>query len=40
LGEFGDTLLTGQKVFPKRLLDAGFRFHFPTIAAALKDLMG
>ena len=39
LGEFGDTLLTGQKVFPKRLLDAGFQFHFPTIEEALKDLL-
>ena len=40
LGEFADTLLTGQKVFPQRLLDAGFQFNFPTIAAALADLLG
>jgi uncharacterized protein (TIGR01777 family) len=40
LGEFADTLLTGQKVFPQRLLDAGFTFNFPTIAAALADLFG
>ncbi|MEJ2670680.1 MAG: TIGR01777 family oxidoreductase [Deltaproteobacteria bacterium] len=40
LGEFGDTLLTGQKVFPKRLQEAGFSFEFPTIEAALKDLLG
>ena len=40
LGEFGDTLLTGQKVFPKRLQDAGFEFNFPTIDAALKDVLG
>jgi len=40
LGEFGDTLLTGQKVFPKRLQDAGFEFNFPDIDAALKDLLG
>ena len=39
LGEFADTLLTGQKVFPQRLLDAGFQFNFPTIAAALADLL-
>ncbi len=39
LGEFGDTLLTGQKVFPKRLQDAGFEFNFPDIDAALKDLL-
>lgn len=40
LGEFGDTLLTGQKVFPKRLLEAGFTFEFATIEAALIDLLG
>jgi uncharacterized protein (TIGR01777 family) len=40
LGEFAETLLTGQKVLPKRLLDAGFTFNFPIIEAALTDLMG
>ena len=40
LGEFADTLLTGQQVLPKRLLDAGFKFRFPTIDAALTDLLG
>ena len=40
LGEFADTLLTGQQVLPKRLLDAGFQFEFPTIEAALTDLLG
>jgi uncharacterized protein (TIGR01777 family) len=40
LGEFADALLTGQKVFPKRLLDAGFTFDFPTIDEALADLFG
>ena len=40
LGEFADTLLTGQQVLPKRLLDAGFNFNFPTIDAALADLLG
>ncbi len=39
LGEFADTLLTGQKVLPQRLLDAGFHFTFPTIEAALADLL-
>jgi uncharacterized protein len=40
MGEFADSLLTGQKVFPKRLLDAGFKFTFPTIEGALQDLLG
>jgi len=40
LGEFADTLLTGQLVLPKRLVDAGFKFEFPTIEAALADLFG
>ena len=40
LGEFADTLLTGQQVLPKRLVDAGFTFKFPTIDAALENLLG
>jgi uncharacterized protein (TIGR01777 family) len=39
LGEFADTLLTGQHVLPKRLLDAGFTFDFSTIEAALENLL-
>jgi uncharacterized protein (TIGR01777 family) len=39
LGEFAETLLTGQKVLPKRLMDAGFNFNFPTIEKALADLL-
>ena len=37
-GEFGATLLEGQRVLPKRLLDAGFRFRFSTIKEALTDI--
>lgn len=39
LGEMADALLTGQRVIPQKLMDAGFRFKFPTIAEALKDLL-
>jgi uncharacterized protein len=37
-GEFGATLLEGQRVAPKRLLTAGFRFRFQDIETALAGL--
>jgi hypothetical protein len=40
LGEFGEVLLTGQKVLPRRLLAAGFEFRFPFIDQALENLLG
>jgi hypothetical protein len=39
-GEFGDVLLKGQRVVPKKLLDAGFVFQFPRLKDALQDLLG
>ncbi|MGC2432177.1 MAG: TIGR01777 family oxidoreductase [Desulfobaccales bacterium] len=39
MGELGDTLLSGQRVIPKRLIEAGFKFDFPAIEPALKDLL-
>ena len=39
-GELAEILLTGQRAIPKRLLDAGFAFRFPTLPAALADLVG
>lgn len=39
LGEFGGVLLTGQRVFPRRLLSEGFQFRFPTLQEALTDLI-
>ncbi len=38
-GEFGTVLLKGQRVVPKKLLDAGFRFQFPAVQKALGDLL-
>ena len=39
LGEFGSVVLEGQRAIPQVLLDNGFRFEFPTIDGALKDLL-
>lgn len=39
-GEFGSVLLEGQRVLPKKLLDAGFHFRFSRIDEALNDLLG
>jgi uncharacterized protein (TIGR01777 family) len=39
MGEFGDVLLRGQKVLPKKLFDLGYTFRFPDIRAALSDLL-
>ncbi len=38
LGQMAEMLLYGQKVLPKRILDAGFKFRFPTLASALNDI--
>jgi len=40
LGELAGVVLEGQKVLPKILVDAGFQFLYPTIDAALADLLG
>lgn len=39
LGEFADVAITGQKVLPRKLLQAGFSFQFPDIDQALADLL-
>ena len=36
-GEGAQVLTKGQKVLPKRLLDAGFQFKFSDIEAAVRD---
>lgn len=36
LGEFGDVLLEGQRVLPRRLLAEGFRFAHPDLRGALE----
>jgi uncharacterized protein len=40
-GEMGEeTLLSGQRVLPRRLLDGKFQFEYPELAAALKHELG
>lgn len=37
-GEMSDLLLTGQAVYPEKLLDEGFEFSYPELADALRAL--
>jgi len=40
-GEMGkEILLNGQSVYPARLLEHGYRFKYPQLGAALKNLLG
>ncbi|HET9768683.1 MAG TPA: TIGR01777 family oxidoreductase [Thermoanaerobaculia bacterium] len=39
LGELGETMLSGQRAVPSRLLALGFRFRFPTLEAAFAELL-
>ncbi|MBI1807899.1 MAG: TIGR01777 family protein [Ignavibacteria bacterium] len=39
LGEMAEMLLTGQRVVPKKLEEGGFKFQFPTLDAALTDIL-
>ena len=40
LGDFGRDLALGQRVIPRRLLDAGFQFRHRTFESALRDTLG
>lgn len=37
-GGFGAALLEGQRALPMQLMDADFKFHYPRLEEALKDL--
>jgi len=39
MGEFGNVILKGQNVLPRRLLEEGFPFQFPTMKEALEDIL-
>jgi uncharacterized protein (TIGR01777 family) len=41
LGEMADKLLlSGQRVLPKRLLEAGFQFKYDNVESALRAILG
>ncbi len=39
LGEFAGNVVGGQRVLPKRLLDAGFEFGYSDVELALRALV-
>lgn len=39
LGEFADSLFFSQNVVPKKAIDQGFQFAYPTLPAALEDIV-
>ena len=40
LGQMAEMLLHGQRVVPKKAIDAGFEFQFPKLKSALEDVLG
>jgi uncharacterized protein (TIGR01777 family) len=40
VGEMAEVVTSSQRVLPARALELGYRFRFPTLEAALADLLG
>lgn len=40
LGGFASAVLSSQRAVPRALLESGFRFRYPTLEEALRDLVG
>jgi uncharacterized protein (TIGR01777 family) len=38
-GEFADTFIHGQRVLPKKLLDNGFNFKYPSLSDSLRQIL-
>jgi uncharacterized protein len=39
IGEMADMVVTGQRVLPKKALDLGYQFRFPTLEPALRAIL-
>lgn len=39
VGEFAETLVTGQRVIPAKAQELGYRFRYPTSEAALREML-
>jgi uncharacterized protein (TIGR01777 family) len=39
LGELGQIAQTGQRVIPEKALETGYKFKYPEIKGALKDIL-
>jgi len=39
LGEMADLLVNGQKVIPEKITEAGYKYKYPLLEKALKDLL-
>jgi uncharacterized protein (TIGR01777 family) len=40
VGITADTIIHGRRVVPRKALDLGYQFHFPTLEPALRNLVG
>lgn len=40
LGQMAEMILHGQRVVPKKIISAGFKFRFPKLRSALEDAVG
>jgi uncharacterized protein len=38
-GEMADVILEGSRISPGKIIDAGYRFEFPDLSSALKDVI-
>lgn len=39
IGEFAnETLLSSLRIFPKKLIDSGFKFQYPDLKTAFNDI--